>query len=234
MPCSATAAPRMKLPPPMTIATSTPSACTLPISSARYFTYCGEMPNFRSPRSASPESFSRTRWYFAAPFAIRASLGVGLALGLSDGEALDAAHRDVLADRRGERRDEILDRLRAVADVRLVEKLVDRLRRHRGDLHCDLGRELLELRAARDEVRLARDLHERALPAARVDVRGDDAFLRFAARLLRDGREAALLQQAPRLLVVAVGVLERAFAVHDASVRVRAQALNFFGVDLLH
>src|SRR6185503_12889190 len=121
MPCSATAAPRMKLPPPMTIATSTPRACTLRISSARYFTYSGEMPNFRSPRSASPESFSRTRWYFGVPFAIAASLGVALAVGLPDGEALDAPDRDVLADRRGERRDEVLDRLRAVADVGLLQ-----------------------------------------------------------------------------------------------------------------
>jgi hypothetical protein len=67
-----------------------------------------------------------------------------------------------------------------------------------------------------------------------VDVRRDDAFLRFAARLLRNGGQTALLQQALGLVVVAIGVLERTLAVHDAGVRLRSQALDVFGVDLLH
>src|SRR4051794_17586464 len=125
MPCSATAAPRMKLPPPITIATSTPRSCIWRISSARYFTYWGEMPNLRSPSSASPDNFRSTRWYFAAPFVIEASLGSGLAVGLGSGvavgladrEPLHAADGDVLTHDRGERGHEIFDRLRAVADV---------------------------------------------------------------------------------------------------------------------
>src|SRR6267378_5503583 len=107
MPCSATAAPRMKFPPPMTMATSAGSPCTLRISPARYFTYCGEMPNLRSPRSASPESLSSTRLYLAALRCVIAS-----SLGLAQGEALDAAHVYVLLRRRGDRRDEVFDRLR--------------------------------------------------------------------------------------------------------------------------
>src|SRR3954463_1995966 len=96
MPCSATAAPRMKLPPPITIATSTPRSCIWRISSARYFTYCGEMPNLRSPSSASPDNFRSTRWYFAAPFVIEASLGSGLAVGLGSGVAVGLADREPL------------------------------------------------------------------------------------------------------------------------------------------
>src|SRR5687767_5017312 len=135
MPCSATAAPRMKLPPPITMATSVGSDCTLRISSARYLTYCGEMPNLRSPRSASPESLSSTRLYLAAPRCV-----IATSLGLAQGEALDAAHVHVLFGRRGDFRDEILDLLRPVADVRLLEQLLDRRGIHRGDLHRDLLR----------------------------------------------------------------------------------------------
>src|SRR5512142_1410136 len=204
MPCSATAAPRMKLPPPMTMATSTPSSWIFPISSARYRTYSGEMPNFRSPRSASPESLSSTRRYFAPSRVVIAG-----SLCLSEREPLEAPHRDVLTRLRRDRGDEVLDRLRRVADVRLRVELVDVRRRHRRDLHRDLLRELLEVLAARDEVGLARHLDERADPAAAVDVRGDDAFLGLASRLLRRRRDAALGEQLLRLLVVAVGVLER-------------------------
>src|ERR1700687_5539518 len=106
MPCSATAAPRMKFPPPMTIATSVGSACSLRISPARYLTYCGEMPNFRSPRSASPESLSSTRLYLAALRCV-----ICASLGLAQGEALDAPHVHVLLRRRRDRRNEVFDRL---------------------------------------------------------------------------------------------------------------------------
>src|SRR5213592_4657194 len=210
MPCSATAAPRMKFPPPMTMATSAGSPCTLRISPARYFTYCGDMPNLRSPRSASPESLSSTRLYLAAPpCVIRGSLG------LAQGEPLEAAHVHVLFGRRGHRRDEVLDRLRRVADVRLTQQVLDALRVHRGDLHGDLLRELLEFVAARDEVGLARELHQRADASARVDVRGDEAFLRLALGLLRHRLDAPLLDERERLRVVAARLFERALAVHD-------------------
>src|SRR5688572_6350445 len=219
----------MKFPPPITIATSVGSSCTLRISPARYFTYCGEMPNLRSPRSASPESFSSTRLYLAALRCV-----TGMSLGLAQGEALDAAYMHVLFRRGSDLGDEVLDLLRPVADVRLLEQLLDRRRLHRRDLHCDLPRELLEVLAARDEVRLARELHQRADASVSVDVRGDDTFLRLAARLLRDGLQAALLQQPQRLLVVAAGVFQRALAVHDARTALAAQALNVFRIDLSH
>src|SRR6266851_10287013 len=131
MPCSATAAPRMKFPPPMTIATSAGSCCTLRISSARYFTYCGEMPNLRSPRSASPDSLSSTRLYLAAPCVIARSLG------LAQSEALEAPDVHVLFRRGGHRRDEVSDRLRCVADVRLTQQLLDARGVHGRDLHGD-------------------------------------------------------------------------------------------------
>src|SRR5581483_8485880 len=111
-------------------------------------------------------------------------------------------------------------------------ELVDRLRRHGRDLHRDLLRQLLELRAARDEVGLARDLHERADASARVDVRRDGAFPGLAAGLLRDRREAALLQERLGLLVIPLRVLEGALAVHHSRAGLRAETLDLLGVDL--
>src|SRR5881628_1039906 len=104
------------------------------------------MPNLRSPRSASPESFSRTRLYFGSivPKESRSisRLRRETPRSLAEGEPLEAPHRDVLADRGRERRDEVLHRLRGVADVGLREQLVDALRVHRRDLHGDLLGEL--------------------------------------------------------------------------------------------
>src|SRR5438477_4273 len=145
------------------------------------------MPNLRSPRSASPESFSRTRWYLAVVGpGIRGSLGC-LAVRPTELEPSEAAYAHVLPRRRGERRHQLADRLRRVADVRLREELVDVLRVHRRDLHRDLASELAEFVVARHEVGLARELHKRADPAAAVDVRLDDAFPGLAAlHLLAD------------------------------------------------
>src|SRR6267378_8017210 len=107
MPCSATVAPRMMLPPPMTTATWTPRSRTFRISSARYFVYSGEMPNSRSPRSASPESFSTTRPYLALVLtAIGGSLG-GFAVRLAQLEPLEPPDADVLAGLRGDTDDEL-------------------------------------------------------------------------------------------------------------------------------
>src|SRR6266540_1812476 len=229
MPCSAASAPRMKLPPPMTIATSAGSSCTLRISAARYCTYCGEMPNLRSPSRASPESLRSTRLYFAArPCVIARSLG------LAEREALDAAHMHVLFGRRRDRRDEVFDRLRAVADIRLLEQLLDRRGTHCGDLHGDLLRQLAELVSTRDEVRLAGELDQRADASVAVDVRGDQAFLGLALRLLRNGLDAALFDECKRLRVVAARLFERAFAVHHTRAALAAQALNVLWIDLCH
>src|SRR5438067_3829948 len=184
------------------------------------------MPNLRSPRSASPESFSRTRWYLAVVGpGIRGSLGC-LAVRPTELEPSEAAYAHVLPRRRGERRHELADRLRRVADVRLREELVDVLRVHRRDLHRDLAGELAEFVVARDEVGLARELHERADPAASVDVRLDDAFLGLAARLLLGTREPALLDQGLRPVEVALRLFERPLAVHHARAGLLAQALD--------
>src|SRR5438445_6989172 len=124
MPCSATAAPRMMLPPPITTATCAPRSCTFLISRARYFVYSGEIPNLRSPRRASPESFSSTRRYLAfAGTAICGSLG-RLAVGLAELEPLEPFDADVLSRGGGDGRDELADGLRRVADVVLLEQLI--------------------------------------------------------------------------------------------------------------
>src|ERR1700682_513249 len=217
----------MKLPPPMTMATSVGRACSLRISSARYLTYCGEMPNFRSPRSASPESLSSTRLYLAALRCV-----ISASLGLAQGEALDAAHVHVLLGRRRDSRDEILDLLRGVADVRLLEQLLDARGVHRRDLHRDLLRELLEFVSARHEVGLARELHQCPDGSTGVDVRSDEAFLCLALGPLRQGLDPPLLDERQRLRVVAARFFERALAVHHARAALAAQALNVLWIDL--
>src|SRR2546421_6696755 len=154
------------------------------------------MPNLRSPRSASPDSFRRTRLYFAAVIVDRVWLNLSTSSRrparsrstrssrinrssldsfrwlFAEREALEATDRDVLSGLHRESGDEVLHRLRRVADVRLREQLIDVLGRHGRDLHRDLLRQLLELLTARDEVGLARDLHDRADTSAGVYVRG--------------------------------------------------------------
>src|SRR5690242_18815676 len=65
--------PRMMLPAPMTRAISSPPAWASTISCASASSRSGSTPWSRSPSSASPESFSRTRWNSAG-------LGSGVAL----------------------------------------------------------------------------------------------------------------------------------------------------------
>src|SRR2546430_15895840 len=142
----------MMLPPPITTATCTPRSRTLRISSARYFVYSGEIPNSRSPRSASPESFSTTRPYLAfVPSAIAGSLG-RFAIGLAELEPLEPLDANVLAGRSSDAGHELADRPRGIPDVGLLQKLVHISRVHRGDLHRDLLGEPAEVGVARDEV----------------------------------------------------------------------------------
>ncbi len=61
IPCVAAETPRMMLPPPITIAISTPRRATSATSSAMRATTAGSMPNAWPPRRASPDSFSRIR-----------------------------------------------------------------------------------------------------------------------------------------------------------------------------
>src|SRR6266566_5873545 len=226
MPCSATVAPRMMLPPPMTTATCTPRSRTLRISSARYFVYSGEMPNSRSPSSASPESFSTTRPYLAfVSSAIGGSLG-RFAVGLAQLEPLEPLHADVLAGPGGDARDELADRLRGISDVGLLQELTNVSRVHRRDLHRDLLRELPEIGIARHEVGLARKLDHRADATARVDVGLHDAFLCLAVRLLLCPGEPTFLDQRLGFFEVAFGFVQRSLAVHHARARFLAQALD--------
>src|ERR1700730_306829 len=226
MPCSATGAPRMTMPPPMTTATWTPRSRTLRISSARYFVYSGEMPNSRSPRSASPESFSTTRPYLAfVNSAIAGSLG-RFAVGLAQLEPLEPLDADVLAGAGRARRHELADRLRGVADVGLRQKLVHVRRIHRRDLHRDLLREPPEVGIARHEIGLARELDHRADPAARVDVGLDDAFFRLAVSLFPGLGQSALLDERLRFFEVALRLIQRSLAIHHARAGFLAQTLD--------
>src|SRR6266550_4077606 len=126
------------------------------------------MPNLRSPSSASPESLSTTRPYLAFVWtAIGGSLG-RLAVRLAQLEPLEPPNADVLSRCGSDPGNELADGLRRVTDVGLLEEVLQVLRIHRRDLHRDLLRELAEVRVARDEVGLARELDHRADPAARV------------------------------------------------------------------
>src|SRR5918994_14094 len=104
------------LPAPTTIATSTPRPRTSPTWFAIRSICAGSVPYSRSPISASPESFSRTRLKLAE--AIRRLL-------LSHLEAGEARDPDVLAGLGGELGAQVLDRLALVAllvEVLLIEQ----------------------------------------------------------------------------------------------------------------
>src|SRR2546429_5963561 len=90
MPAAARSIPRMMFPPPTTIASSRPR-CTSAISSASDSIRSWSMPKSRSPESASPDSFRRTRLKPGA------GAGVGCALTrlLRHGEALEIDHLEL-------------------------------------------------------------------------------------------------------------------------------------------
>src|SRR5262249_13414610 len=100
------------LPAPTTIATSTPRARTAAIWRASRWTSPASVPWSRSPISASPESFRRTRLNLGSASATYA-------------EVREPGDPDVLAGLRGHLLSQLLDRLRVVlfgVDVRLVEE----------------------------------------------------------------------------------------------------------------
>src|SRR5947209_6533028 len=107
------------LPPPTTIATSTPRPCVVATSAAIALTHSGSVPYSSSPISASPESFSRIRRKTGG--AIFDDAGVSAA----DGKPGKATHHDVLAGLGGQLGAQLLDRLAAVlllVDVLLAQK----------------------------------------------------------------------------------------------------------------
>src|SRR5205807_1466968 len=136
------------------------------------------------------------------------------------------SNADVLPRRGGDARDELADGLRSIADVGLLEEIVQIFRVHRRDLHGDLFRKLPEIGVARHEVRLARELDHRANTAAGVHVGLDDALLGLTVGLLLGLGEPALLDQRSRLYEIALRLVERSLAVHHAGTRLLAEALD--------
>src|SRR5438128_4966756 len=103
------------LPPPTTIAISTPRWDTRCTSAAIAAMRSASAPYSALPISASPDSFSRTRLKAGcAPSVEGCALKSVLGLRLADLEAREAADHDVLAGLRGGGRSEVLDRLAAV------------------------------------------------------------------------------------------------------------------------
>src|SRR5215217_6309917 len=98
------------LPAPTTIAICTPRRCTAATWAATARTRSGSVPYSRSPMSASPDSFSRTRLNAGSGFALVTSA----ARLLADGEAREAAHDDVLAGLPRQLGADVLDRLAVV------------------------------------------------------------------------------------------------------------------------
>src|SRR5688500_2927549 len=104
MPAPAPVMPRQMLPPPTTMATSTPRFRALTTSPATYSANLPSMPKEVSPAKASPESLSRIRLYFAS--------GTGsLSIQVDLGEGGDGGVAEQLGDR-----------LLVVADERLLEE----------------------------------------------------------------------------------------------------------------
>src|ERR671936_2647130 len=125
------------LPPPSTIATSTPESWTSLSCSAMLRTVSGSVPYSSGPMSASPESFTRTRLNAGArltpPSGSGRSAGSpgvtptpsGARRSRAHLEAGEAPDDDVLPSRAGQLLAELLDGLAAVAvgvDVRLIEQ----------------------------------------------------------------------------------------------------------------
>src|SRR5687768_18547836 len=102
------------LPAPTTTAISTPWARTSPTWVATRSIWAGSVPYSRSPISASPESFSRTR--------LKRGSGAKAGLLLPNLEAGEAGDADVLAGLRGDVRAQVLDRLALV--FLLIEMLL--------------------------------------------------------------------------------------------------------------
>src|SRR5215217_5977846 len=103
MPAAAPFKPRYTFPPPTTIATSTPRLATAWRALAIAAMRPGSAPYSRSPMSASPDSFRRTRRNAGCPFCDSVLL-------LPDLEADEAPDDDVLARCGGDLGPELLDR----------------------------------------------------------------------------------------------------------------------------
>src|SRR4029079_17634984 len=102
MPFAEAASPRKMLPPPTTIPTCTPRETTSATWPAIWAQKAGSTPYERSPRSASPDSFSRMRRYFGrgsteVPVPPSAAISLTSSAVLAEGVAREAPDLDVLA-----------------------------------------------------------------------------------------------------------------------------------------
>src|SRR5262245_18529053 len=155
MPRAAPATPRKMLPAPTTIATCTPRPRAARTCRAIAPMRTGSMPYVRSPRSASPESFSTTRWNRASPSAGTAPSARGSAELPTELIADEAPDRDVLSDLR---RDLLAQRIEG---ARLLPALVaDELLLEKGERFQPLGELALDGALAEPLVDVLRLLHE--------------------------------------------------------------------------
>src|SRR3990172_8072048 len=196
MPVSATVAPRQKLPPPTTTATSTPCSVARAICQAMLSMVEASIPNGRSPIRASPLSFTSARRY-------RPGTGVPPSRRLAaQFETDEPAHANILACLGYRVPDEVPDGPGCVADERLPDKADlfvgalhlrlpvlwrDNLWVHGCNLHSNVAGELAELGRIRNEVGLAVHFDEDADPAPCMDVAFDDAVADLAVGALGGG-----------------------------------------------
>src|ERR1044071_3941062 len=141
--------PRKMLPPPRTMPTWTPSACTSFTSCASPARISSAMPCPASPASSSPESLSRMRCGFALNASLRAQA-----------EPHESPHDDVLARLRRDLPDQVADRLLVVLDERLLHEAhlgVELVELAIHDLVHDRGRFALVLHLLGVDRALARD-----------------------------------------------------------------------------
>ncbi len=116
----------------------------------------------------------------------------------------------------------------------LVQHLArHRLPRHVGriggrHLHGQVLDELLEVRRARDEVRLAVHLEEHADLAPRVDVGRHHAVARLPMSLLGGVRQPLLPEVLDGALQVSLGGIQRRLAIHHAGPRALTKVLDQF------
>src|SRR6218665_860202 len=102
-----------------------------------------------------------------------------------------------------------------------------------GDVHGHLLHQVLEVRVAGDEVRLAVDLHEHA-DAAAVHVGAHQTLGGHAAGLARQLGAELLAQPLLGLDEVTRGLAERLLAIHQARAGLLAEFLHHRGADLGH
>ena len=101
-----------------------------------------------------------------------------------------------------------------------------KLRICRGDMHCDIAHQFLEIIRARDEIRLAIHFNQDAQLGARVDVCSHGSLLGGARRFLAGGGNAALAQHYFGVGDISLCFCESALALHHSSPGSLAELLH--------